>query len=52
MADKFDSYGLASFYEFDKWGVPVYTGEDVVIDWLKDHFGIKMGKENEWVCMG
>lgn len=55
MSGNYDSYGLASWYEFDKWGVPVYTGDDVAIDWLKDHFqlpcGIKIGKEkeNEWV---
>jgi hypothetical protein len=53
MEGKHDSYGLASWYEFESWGVPVYTGEDVVIDWLKDHFGIKIGdaKVNEWVAL-
>ena len=54
MEGKHDSYGLASWYEFEQWGVPVDTGEDVVIGWLKDHFGIKIGneKENEWVVLG
>ncbi len=53
MQDQFDSYGLASWYEYEQWGVPVYTGEDVVIDWLKDKWGIKIGdaKENEWVSL-
>jgi len=61
MEGKFDSYGLASFYEFEQWGVEVYTGEDVEIlplpapDGTKGikvaGWGIKIGKGNEWVCL-
>jgi len=46
MEGKFDSYGLASWYEFDKWGVPVYCGEDTQIEPCK-HMGIWVGKSKE-----
>jgi len=51
MQGKFDSYGLASWYEFEQWGIPVYTGEDVVIEPLNSEIGIKIGKDNEWVVL-
>ena len=51
MQGNFDSYGLASFYEFEKWGVPLCTDDDVVIDWLENKWGIKVGKGNEWVSL-
>lgn len=46
MEGKFDSYGLASWYEYDKWGIPVYTGEDVKIEPCKD-VGIWVGRSKE-----
>lgn len=47
MQGKFDSYGLSSWYEWDKYGIPVYTGEDVKVEPLKNNFGIRVGKSNE-----
>ncbi len=51
MQGNFDSYGLASWYEFDKWGVPLCTDEDVEIGKLNGIWGIKIGKGNEWVSL-
>lgn len=51
MQGNFDSYGLASWYEFEQWGILVYTGEDVIIEPLNSGLGIKIGKDNEWVVL-
>ncbi len=52
MQGKFDSYGLASFYEFEEWGVPICTDDDVEITDIPLPFGaVKIGKGKEWVFL-
>lgn len=53
MKDQFSSYGLASWYEFETYGVPVYTGEDVIIrsSARGDRGLIQIGRSEDWVCL-
>ena len=49
MQGKYDAYGLASWYEFEKFGVPVYIGEDTQVERFSSDRadGMWIGKSKE-----
>ncbi len=51
MQGNFDSYGLASWYEFEKWGVSIPLSEDTLIEEVPIIRGIKIGKGDDWVLI-
>jgi hypothetical protein len=51
VKDKIDSYGLASWYEFEEWGIPLDTSEDVEIRPNHRTFGFHIGKKYDWVIL-
>ncbi len=53
MKDQIGSYGLASGYEFETYGLPVYTGEDVIIrSSAAGNMGlIQIGRSEDWICL-
>jgi hypothetical protein len=50
MHGKYDSYGLASWYEFDKWGIPINMFGDIKIGKSGSSVLIEV-KPNEWVIL-
>lgn len=51
MKDMYQSYGLAFWYEFDKWGVELLTKKGTIVKKTTDGFGICVGKGNNWVIL-
>lgn len=52
MQGNFDSYGLASWYEFEQWGIPLPLDDDVIIERTPIiPTGIKIGKGDDWVLI-